>query len=99
MRPITFVCGDVDLICAAKLASSSNVFTTARPRVLRSAKICGSLREIKIPNLLGGPAGKGVAMGVGVGGMGVWVGVALGGVGAIVGSIVGGALSTETWGI
>ena len=75
MRPIRMVRGDVCLICAAKLASSSNVLTTVTALDSSTSKICGWLRATKRPSLLGGPGGKGVATGVGVG---VIVGVEVG---------------------
>ena len=62
-------------------------------------KISGWLRPTTKPNLLGGPFGKGVALGVGVGGGG---GVAVGalGVGVAVGSGVSvGTAATETAGL
>ena len=67
--------GDVSLICLAKLPSNSNVFTTVTPCVASTSNIWGWFRATKRPSLLGGPGGKGVAIGVGVavGGLGVAV--------------------------
>ncbi len=88
MRPITLVWGETCLISPAKLGSNSKVLTTATPPARNRRKSSGSLRPMKMPNLLGGPGGKGVETGVEVA-WGTGTLVALGGVGVRVGSGVG----------
>ena len=84
-RATTRVSGEAALISARKVGSNSNVQTIGMLFVLSRSKIWGALRITTKPNLLGGPAGKGVATGVGVAvGAGVCVGSA--GVGVSVGS-------------
>lgn len=86
MRPISFVLGEVCLISAAKLASSSSVVMAETPPVLSRSKMAGRLRSTCRPSLLGGPGGKGVPCGGGVG-----VG------GTLVGVLVGSGVSVGSW--